>query len=255
MGKLIAVINQKGGVGKTATSINLAYNLTALGSKTLLVDLDPSANTTNGVVKEKDRGNITNTVRELFTDKLFDPTLAIYPLANNFHLMPSNIKLATIEQIIVKRIHKETILSRQLDKIKDNYDYLVMDCGPTLSDINVNAMYAADFILIPVNYSSDAFEGMKDLFDILHEAKENQEYDFKILRNGLDGTKKTMISMVETFLTHYISDYKVFKTIIRQCEDINKAKSENEPISIYAPQSRGANDYHELTKELLSCLG
>jgi cellulose biosynthesis protein BcsQ len=115
-------------------------------------------------------------------------------------------------------------------------------------------MFAANFILIPVNYSHDAFAGMKALFRVLEEAKEDQDYQFKILRNQLDATKKTMVSMVETYLTHFITDNKVFSTIVRQCEEINKAKKDCEPTAIYAPNSRGATDYHDLTKELLSCL-
>jgi chromosome partitioning protein len=254
MGHIIAVINQKGGVGKTATSINLAYNLSTLKKNTLIIDLDPSANSTSGLIKDDQLQNIGDTVKELFIDKSYDPANATYKLNNHLSIIPSDIKLATIEYEIVRRMRKEMILMRQLEKIKDLYDYIILDCGPTLSDINVNAMYSAGFILIPVNYSRDSITGMKALFDVLKEAKEDQEFDFKILRNQLDATRKTMINLVEIYLTNYVGEKKVFDTIIRQCEDIAKAKMECEPAGIYAPNSRGAFDYSALTKELLLCL-
>lgn len=247
--KRIAVINQKGGVGKTATAYNLAYEL-GKKSSALLVDLDPSGNASRALLSSME--TIEHTVKDLFIEKNFSPHLSIYKSSHGGELdvMPSKIGLATIEQVIVKRIHKERLLDNQLNKL-NGYEYAIIDCSPTLSDLTINAMYTADFILIPIAYEDDALEGMKDLFDVLREVKEEQEFDFKVLRNGYDARKNTINSYINERIKHFNDDEKVFNTVIRQCEDINLAKLHRVPVSVFSSSCRGAEDYALLTEEIL----
>lgn len=251
--KKIAVINQKGGVGKTSTAYNLAHCL-ASTYRTLLVDLDPSGNASKALISNMEA--VENTVKDLFIDKTFNPTLSIYQSSHggDLDVIPSKIGLAMVEQIIVKRIHKERLLDNQLSKLS-GYEYVIIDCSPTLSDLNINAMYTADFILIPISYEDDALDGMKDLFDVLREVKEEQEFDFKILRNGYDARKNTINNYINERIKNFLNDGKVLKTIIRQCEDINLAKTHKKPTNVYAPNTRGAEDYLSLTEEIINGKG
>lgn len=249
--KTIAVINQKGGVGKTSTAYNLAHFL-GRTQRTLLVDLDPSSNSSRALITNMDQ--VENTVRELFLDKNLDPVHCTYKSSHggNLEVIPSKIGLAMVEQMILKRLRKEGILANQLSKIDHKYEYSIIDCSPTLSDLTVNAMYAADFILIPIDYEEDAIVGMTDLFVVLKEVKEDQEFDFKILRNGFDKRKNTINSYIQERIKNFTESGKVFNTVIRQCEDINLAKLGRQPVDIYNSQSRGAEDYRQLTEEIIN---
>lgn len=256
MGKIIAVVNQKGGVGKTAVAVNLSYELAKAGKKTLLVDIEPSANATIPYFADE----VTDhNIIGLLTKKEFDPQWCIYPakleddsFVENLYIIPSDIGLAVAQDQIINKLHKERILLRQLEKIRDDYEYIVIDGQPTLSALNLLAIYAADFLIIPVRYEKNALKGINDLFNTINEAKEGQVYDYKILRNGLDATKKTIISKIQPIIEPLIKEGKVFKTIIRQDEQINKATFDDVPVSYYDPKSRGASDFAQLTQELLN---
>ena len=253
MTKIFTVINQKGGVGKTATAYNSAYALAIKGHKTLLVDMDPSRNATKPYCSIHDYS-----VVDMLTDKNFDPNKAIYQtLVNersieNLYIIPSHVSLAIAQYQIAGRSHKEKLLLKQLEKIKDDFEYILIDCPPMLSEFSVNAIFAADFIIIPLRYEGDALEGISDLFKVINEIKEDQYFDYKILRNGLDARKKTVISKIDPELLPFVEKGKVFETIIRQDEEINKAKLEQLPIFVYAPKAIGAIDYVEFTKELIN---
>lgn len=260
--KTIAIINQKGGVGKTACAYNLAYNF-SLQFNTLLIDLDPSGNATKGLFHcpylISKNGNSIATVREVLTEKNYDPFYSVFPSiidgsqSDRLFVMPAKIDLALAQRDLNNRPYRETILKKQIDKLGNRQEYIFIDCSPTLSDLTVNAIYAADFILIPVTYEDDALEGMADLFNVINEIR-SDGIQFKILRNQKDIRKTRTNSYIENKLNDFIVNEHVFKTIIRQDEAINQAKIERKPISLYSPHSNGALDFQSLTEELLICL-
>lgn len=253
MCKIIAVVNQKGGVGKTAVTCNLSYELAVLGKKTLIVDIEPSANSTLPYCEI-----FEHSIIDVLMNKTFDPHQAIYQAKvnekpiDNLYIMPSDIALAVAQNHIINKPHKEKILIRQLERLQNEFDYIVIDCQPTLSELNLLAIFAANFIIIPVRYEKNALKGLNDLFNTINEVKEDQVYDFKILRNGLNATKKTIISTVQASIEPLIQRGKVFETILRQDEDINLATADDMPVSLYSSKSRGSSDYQQLTKELLN---
>jgi chromosome partitioning protein len=252
MAKTIAIVNQKGGVGKTATSYNGAYAFAELlEKKTLLIDMDPSANST-----EPYCDNFEYSVTNILEDSEFDIKKSIYQaqikgvLCKNLYIIPTDISLALMQYKIAPKLNKQKLLKKQIDKIADEYDYILLDCPPLLSEFTVLSLYAADFIVIPLRYEKDSVKGIKALFNIMEDVKEGQYFDYKILRTGLDARKKDLATRIDNLLLDFVSQDIVFKTIIRQDEEINKAKSQNEPIFTFAPKSRGALDYLEFIKEL-----
>jgi chromosome partitioning protein len=253
MTKVIAIINQKGGVGKTATTCNLAYCFAGKNKRTLLVDLDPSANATHVFLQ----GTPTLTVKDFILSKETNP-FAILPSfqgempVNNLCILPSHISLAMTERELANRPFRETLLSKKLHdpKISNHFDYILIDCPPTLTTLTINAIYAADFILIPVTYSKDALEGVADLFEILSEIKEGHTYGIKILRNGYDARKKTANAFIAEKLHQFILQGLVLNTIIRQDEQVNRATLENLTVMTYARKAEVAEDYINLRNEL-----
>jgi chromosome partitioning protein len=254
MCKIIAVVNQKGGVGKTATAYNTSYGLAFLNNRTLLVDVDPSQNATKPLCQAVPS---EPTIKEVFLYSDFDPDKAILQanvngkLIDNLYLIPSRIQLATIQKQIASKSHHEKLLYKQLKKIADKFDYILIDCPPMLGEFTVNAVYAADFFIIPIKYEEDALDGIQDLFDIIKEVKEEPYFDYKILRNGCDGRKKTVNAYIEERLAPYMQRNMVFKTVIRQDEEINKAKISYQPVLTFEPKAVGTEDYLALAKEII----
>jgi chromosome partitioning protein len=255
MKKCIAVINQKGGVGKTATSYNLAYSFALRGQKVLLTDLDSSSNASKGLTPNIPKDP---TIRDLLLNKNLHPLDAIIKAQirnqeiENLFLLPSRINLATAQRELANKPYRETLLAKQLQKVADNFDYGIIDCSPTLSELTINAIYAADFLLIPIKYEEDALDGVSDLFDVVNEIKESQNFDYKILRNACDARKRTVNTYIEEKLKPFINRGDVFKTIIRQDEEINKAKIAHEPVLIFSPKSPASIDIMALTEEILN---
>ena len=251
MTNTVTFVNQKGGVGKTSTSYNLAYCLASAGKKTLLIDLDPSRNATKPYCND-----FKYSIKNVLEDKNFDTNKAIYhamlkenPI-ENLDIIPSHVSLAVLQSHLSGRAHKEKILKKQLEKIEGNYDYYLLDLPPMLSDFSINGVYAADFIGVPLRYEKDALEGINDLFDFVKEIKETHQFNYKILRNGFDARKKTVNLYVDNELKPFLDKGKVFSTIIRQDEEINKAKLNDEPVITFSPKSGGAQDYISLAKEI-----
>lgn len=251
MPKIIASINQKGGVGKTSTCYNLAYCLAKKGKKTLLIDLDPSANstkvyiegkpslTTKDFLLKKDGQNSCITAASIEGD-----------IVQNLFVVPSHISLAITQREIAHKPYRETLLSKAISNLENSFDYIILDCSPTLSDLIINAIYAANFFLIPVDYQEDSLDGISDLFDLINEIKEGQEFDYRILRNGFDARKKTVNAYITDQLEEYIENGDVFETVIRQDEEINKAKISRQPVLTFSPKSAGSKDFLSLTDEL-----
>jgi len=247
----ISILNQKGGVGKTTVAINLAYGLAVAGEKTLLIDLDPQAHSSIIFCPEAKGA----TVKELFLDRNFDIREAIRPAlvggqeAGDLFILPSSIRLAATAELITSRNHREKLLNNHLRKIKDEFEYILVDCPPTLGVLSVNAIYASDLILIPTTYGRYSLDGIADLFASIGEIKESEGYDYKILRNAFDSRTKVTNSFIEGQLTHLNGN--LFHTVIRKTEAINQAQMNGEPVFTFDPRSYGVQDFSDLTMEVL----
>lgn len=253
MTKIIAVINQKGGVGKTATTCHLAYCFSKKNKAILLIDIDPSANASSFFLNG-------NTPR--FTTKDFllakEPSISmILPayqgikIVENLSILPSHIGLALTEVHLAGRPFREALLFRKLkDPAFNRYNYIIIDCPPTLSTLTVNAMYCADFILIPVNYQKHALDGIADLFQVLDEIKEGHTYDFRILRNQFDGRKKTVNNFVSEKLSYLEKEKLVLNTIIHQDEAVNRSTLEGLTVFEHCAHATSTKDYQQLCIEM-----
>lgn len=248
MQKVIAVINQKGGVGKTACAYNLAYSFAINKRSTCLIDLDPSANATKGLNFPRNISHFSTF--ELLTEKGKLESYIYEIKINELYIVPSTIKLAMAQRELNAKPFRESILQKKIEGT--SFDQILIDCSPTLSDLTINAIYAADFILIPVTYEDDSLEGLNDLFGVIKEIKEGHTYQYKILRNQFDARKKKTNAYIESCLQPFLEKQLVFTTVIRQDESINQAKIERKTIFQYAPHSNGAEDFKKLTEELLA---
>jgi chromosome partitioning protein len=250
--KKIIQINQKGGVGKTTTSVNLAYGLAQAGKRVLLVDMDPQANTTRVYLKDQPEGG---TVIDVLLDKKFDIKNAAYPAivedkeVGNLYIVPSNIHLARKEIELESAIRREQRLHRQLEKVKDLFDYVLIDCPPSLGALTENSIFTADLILIITPYDGFALDGVSDLFDIAEEVKDAEDFPYLIVRNLFDpSTKKT-----NQFIEDQLKPFKVAKTIISKREAIKQATSINkEPVFTFDKKNKAVADFKSLVQEVIN---
>jgi chromosome partitioning protein len=257
----IVILNQKGGVGKSTITVNLGYGLAHAGKKTLIIDLDPQAHSTviysSEIPKDKTVSNlfldknpsVSNVVREAVIIRDVDGEDKPVQMENLF-IIPSNIHLAASSESIISRIHREKILHNHLARIEDRFDFILIDCPPTLGVLTINAVYTGDLILIPTNYSKYSLDGISDLFDVVSEVKQRKDYQYKILRNLKDIRSKRTNEVIEEQLKRF--EDNLFDTIIRRSEAINQAQMMNLPIYVFEPKSTGSEDFDSLSKEILN---
>ncbi len=250
MGRTIAVTNQKGGVGKTTTSVNLSACLAYLGKKVLLIDIDPQGNATSGVGINK--GETQHCVYDVLIDDEDIRNVIKETKVENLSLVPATISLAGAEVELVSTISREVRLKHAIDDIKDNYDYVIIDCPPSLGLLTINALTAADAVIIPVQCEFYALEGLSQLLSTVRLVQKHLNQDLYIdgvVLTMLDARTNLGIQVIEE-VKKYFQD-KVYKSIIPRNVRLSEAPSHGEPIIIYDPKSRGAEIYLELAREVI----
>ncbi len=251
MGKIIAIANQKGGVGKTTTAINLAASLGVLEKKVLLIDADPQANATSGIgidVESVEIGTYqllehSNTAKEAI----------IATETPNLDIIPSHIDLVAIEIELVDKDEREYMLKKALQEIKNDYDYIIIDCAPSLGLLTLNALTAADAVMIPIQCEYFALEGLGKLLNTIKSVQKihNPELDIEgLLLTMYDSRLRLSNQVVEEVQKHF--NDMVFKTIIQRNVRLSEAPSYGESIINYDASSKGANNYLSLAKEVIN---
>ena len=249
MGKIISVANQKGGVGKTTTTVNLSTILAKKGKKVLLIDTDPQGNATSGLGVSKD---VELSVYDiLIGDTEFDETLQETAI-KNLKVCPSNISLAGAEVQLVSMMSREQRLKTKLDKIKDQYDYILIDCPPSLGLVTLNAFTASDSVLIPVQCEYFALEGLGQLLNTVNLVKKhlNKNLEIEGALLTMYDARTNLSNQVVKEVKKYFED-KVYKTVIPRNVRLSEAPSYGMPITVYDPRSKGAKAYEKFAKELL----
>lgn len=250
MGKIIAIANQKGGVGKTTTSINLSAALAAQGKKVLIIDTDPQGNATSGFGIEKNE--LDNTVYELMLGECTIKECILSEVIPNLDMLPTNVNLAAIEIETIDVENKEYILKNELDWIKDKYDFILIDCPPSLSMLTVNAMSAADSVLVPIQCEYYALEGLSQLIHTINLVKSRLNEDLEmegVVFTMYDSRTNLSAEVVENVKENL--DEKIFDTVIPRNIRLAEAPSFGQPITMYDPKSAGSVSYISLAQEII----
>ncbi len=249
MGKIIAIANQKGGVGKTTTAINLSTVLAKKNKRTLLIDTDPQGNATSGVGIEK---GLEKSIYNVLIEDVTMEEVIVKTAIKNLDICPSNINLAGAEVELVSMMSRETRLKEKIEDIKDKYDYIIIDCPPSLGLITLNAFTASNSVLIPVQCEYYALEGLGQLLNTIKLVKKHLNKNIEIegaLLTMFD-TRTNLSKQVVDEVKGYFGD-KVYKTVIPRNVKLSEAPSYGVPITVYDPRSKGAKCYDKFGKELI----
>ena len=250
MERIIAIANQKGGVGKTTTAINLSACLAELGEKVLAIDMDPQGNMTSGL--GIDKNNVEYTVYDLIIGEAEINQVICKEALENLDVLPANVDLSAAEIELIGIDNKEYIIRDEVEKVKNNYDYIIIDCPPSLSMLTINAMTTADTVLVPIQCEYYALEGLSQLIHTIELVKERLNP-----RLEMEGVVFTMYDARTNLSLQVVENVKenlnktIYKTIIPRNIRLAEAPSHGMPINMYDPKSAGAENYRLLAEEVI----
>ncbi len=250
MAKVISIANQKGGVGKTTTAINLAASFSVLEKKVLLIDSDPQANSTSGTGFEI--RNVKTGIYECLIDEVNPKDIILNTEIENFDILPSHIDLVGAEIEMLNQPNREKIMKMTIEKVKDDYDFVIIDCSPSLGLLTVNALTASDSVIIPVQCEYFALEGLGKLLNTIKiiQTRLNPELEIEgFLLTMYDSRLRLSNQVVEEVRKHF--EQMVFSTIIQRNVKLGEAPSYGQPIVLYDATSKGAINYLNLAREVL----
>ena len=250
MGKIISVANQKGGVGKTTTAINLSACIALSGKKVLLIDIDPQGNASSGLgvdLKDNQQGTYELLANEASLDQVIYSTDI-----ETLKIVPSNVDLAGAEIELVGRNHREKVLSRVLNGVEEEYEFVIIDCPPSLGLLTLNALTVSQSVLIPMQCEYYALQGLSHLLKTLKRVKKSINPDLKVegILLTMYDNRTLLTGQVEDQVKKYFSEY-LMKTIIPRNIRLSEAPSHGKPIVLYAIKSKGSDSYIELAQEVI----
>ena len=251
MGRIIAIANQKGGVGKTTTSINLSACLAEIGQKVLTVDIDPQGNTTSGL--GVDKNTVENNGYDLLLGECSLEDCIVETEIENQSLIASNVNLAGAEIELLNIENREYVLHNEIEKIKDNYDFIIIDCPPSLNMLTVNAMTTASTVLVPIQCEYYALEGLSQLIHTIDLVRDRLNTRLKmegVVFTMYDARTNLSLQVVENVKENL--NQNIYKTIIPRNVRLAEAPSYGQPITIYDPRSSGAESYRLLAEEVIN---